>query len=156
MSLPDLILRPARAPDAPGLSDLIYRSKHSNGYDDAFMAACAHELRVTPARLIASTYWLAERGGTPLGCAALRPHTDTVGEVHAFFIDPDHKRQGIGRLLWRRLHRTAMGQGFASLILDADPAAVPFYEDLGFRWRRDVPSGSIPGRTLPQMTRPLP
>lgn len=154
--MPDLIVRPARPSDATALTGLVHRSKQSNGYHDAFMAACTEELRVTPTRLIASSYWLAERAGAPIGCAALRPLGETIAEIPAFFIEPAHKRQGVGRQLWRRLHLEAMEKGFVNLTVNADPAAVPFFESLGFRWQRDVPSGSIPGRTLPRMGRPLP
>ena len=59
---------------------------------------------------------------------------------------------GIGRRLWQKLVESARAQGIKHLRLDADPSAVPFYETLGFRTVREVPSGSIAGRTLPHMT----
>ncbi|MEQ6249224.1 GNAT family N-acetyltransferase [Sulfitobacter sp. HNIBRBA3233] len=156
MILPDIILRPADPADAAALTRLVYRSKRSNGYDDAFMAACAEELRIRPGDVLTMRFWLTERAGVPLGCAALRRRDKVTGTVHAFFIDPDHKRMGLGRMLWRRLHREALGMGLARLTLDADPAAVPFYMSLGFNWIADVPSGSVPGRHLPRLARNLP
>jgi GNAT superfamily N-acetyltransferase len=139
-------LRRARCEDAPALTALIYASKQSNGYDDAFMAACADELRVTATDIAAKTYWIAE-GASPFGCVSLGPQ----GTIHDLFVHPDHKRQGIGRALWAVLLEEARVKGFARLKLEADPAAVPFYVALGFSTVSEAPSGSIPGRMLPHM-----
>ncbi|WP_299876601.1 GNAT family N-acetyltransferase [uncultured Sulfitobacter sp.] len=143
-----MIVRRARGEDAPALTALVYLSKQSNGYDDAFMAACADELRVTADRIAQTDFLLAEdTPGVPRGCACLT----STGAIEAFFIHPDHKRRGIGRLLWTHLLKTAKTEGIARLTLEADPAAVPFYRAMGFEVVGEAPSGSIPGRVLPQM-----
>lgn len=141
-------LRRAQAADAEALTALAYASKQSNGYDDAFMAACVDELRVTPDQIAATHFLLAEdTSGPPLGCACLTPK----GEISSFYIDPHHQRRGIGRLLWGGIMDAAKAQNLTRLTLDADPAAVPFYSAMGFEVVAEVPSGSIPGRLLPQM-----
>lgn len=141
-------LRRARGEDAPSLTALVYISKQSNGYDDAFMASCTDELRVTSDDIATTHFLLAEEApGLPLGCACLTPQ----GEISAFFIHPDHKRRGIGRKLWAGIMAAAKAQNLARLTLDADPAAVPFYHAMGFEMITEVPSGSIPGRVLPKM-----
>ncbi|UWR22759.1 GNAT family N-acetyltransferase [Sulfitobacter sp. S190] len=137
------------------MTALIMRSKQSNGYDAAFMAMCAEELRVTPDRISATPYWVAKRGAQILGCAALTSLSPDCGEVHAFFIDPAHQRQGIGRALWGHLLLQARARGFRELRLDADPAAVAFYQTLGFHLEGTSPSGSIPDRTIPHMARKI-
>lgn len=145
-------LRRARPEDAEILTELSMRSKRSNGYDDAFMAACREELTVTVERLCEGEYWVAESDAV-CGCACLVADlANRSGEVHAFFIHPEWQRKGIGRLLWRKLAERAREEGLTDLYLDADPFAVPFYEALGFEVTGEVPSGSIPGRTLPRMT----
>lgn len=145
-------IRRARPEEADALTDLSLRSKRSNGYDDAFMAACRAELTVTADRMTAGEYWVAESGGI-CGCACLLADPDGgSGEVHAFFIDPGWQRKGVGRLLWRKLVERAKAKGIADLRLDADPFAVPFYEALGFKVVGETPSDSIPGRTIPHMT----
>jgi len=150
-----LTIRPARVEDADLLTDLVLRSKQSNGYDDAFMAACVAELAVTPQVLEEEQYWVAEDDGLA-GCAALLTDpSGKSGEVTAFFTDPARKRQGIGRKLWERFADAARSAGVKTLRLDADPAAVPFYQAIGFEVVGEVPSGSIPGRSLPHMTRTL-
>jgi GNAT superfamily N-acetyltransferase len=144
-------VRLARPREVAALSDIIFRSRQSNGYDDAFMEACRDELGVTAATLSERSYWVAEDGAL-LGCAALADGAEPdAGEIHAFFIDPTAQRRGIGRALWAVIWREAMANGWRRLTLDADPAAVPFYERLGFCIIGDSPSGSIPGRMIPLM-----
>ena len=148
----ELTLRLARPDEAEALTDLVMRSKQSNGYDDAFMAACADELRVTPARIAKGNFWVAEAKGKLRGCVTLDPNMATgEGTISTFFIDPDAKRQGVGRALWAEVQTAARSQGMSLLKLDADPAAVSFYQAMGFETVREVPSESIPGRVLPQM-----
>lgn len=145
-------IRRARPEDVDLLTELSIRSKRSNSYDEAFMAACREELTVTRQSLRTGEYWVAQ-SGVICGCACLCADPDgRAGEIHAFFIDPAWQRRGIGRLLWQKLLERAKESGLVRLYLDADPAAVPFYEALGFEVIGESPSGSIPGRTLPHMT----
>lgn len=144
-------LRRARIDEAKDLTELSMRSKRSNGYDDVFMAACQEELTVTPEKMTAGEYWLAEDDGL-LGCVCLLADVAvSSGEVHAFFVDPIHQRRGVGRLLWQCLVEQAKIKGLTRLHLDADPEAVPFYQAMGFSIAGQTPSGSVPGRTLPKM-----
>ncbi len=144
-------IRRARPEEAGALTDLCLRSKQSNGYDVAFMAACRDELTLTPARLAAGEYWVAVSGDL-CGCACLFvEEAGGTGEVHSFFIDPSWQRRGVGRRLWDKLLERANGRGLNRLVLEADPFAVPFYEALGFRTVGEVPSGSIAGRMIPKM-----
>lgn len=144
-------IRPARPEDAPLMTDLVIRSKQSNGYDDAFMAACRDELSITADQFEARAFWVAEDDGLCGVVGLTADRGSPSGEVCSFFVDPDCKRKGVGRLLWRALVVYAAANGLTSFRLDADPAAVPFYEALGFRTVGYVPSGSIAGRTLPHM-----
>lgn len=144
-------IRPAREDDAEALSRIAVLSKQSNGYDDAFMAACVEELRVTPELLKTHRYWVAERG-VACGFVCLEPGPEEgSGELAALYIHPDFHRQGIGRMLWETLRDAAREMGLVSLHLDADPTAEAFYCGLGFVTVGRAPSGSIPGRTLPHM-----
>ncbi|MEM7440913.1 MAG: GNAT family N-acetyltransferase [Pseudomonadota bacterium] len=146
-------IRSAVAADCAALTELCLRSKASNGYDAAFMAACRAELTITPETLEKNSLWVVEKDQGLLGCVALCPTvTPTAGEVALFFVDPDCQRQGIGRQLWQVLLEQARLLGQSTLTLDADPQAVPFYESLGFVVCGETPSGSIPGRVLPKMT----
>ena len=139
-----IIIRKAIELDAEKVTDLVFRSKRSNGYDDTFMEACREELTVTGEQL-AGDFWVAEMDSLK-GCACLEN-----GKVTTFFVAPECKRQGIGKLLWDELLAHASRLGLGSLHLDADPAAIPFYQSLGFTVIGEVPSGSIAGRRLPSM-----
>jgi len=148
----DVQLRLARPEDTGILTDLCIRSKQSNGYDDAFMAACRDELTITSEHLSDNGFWVAESQGTICGCACLGTNVgDRSGQVRNFFIDPPWQRQGVGRLLWWKLITQAKAADMETLYLESDPAAVPFYEALGFEITGEAPSGSIPGRVLPRM-----
>jgi N-acetylglutamate synthase-like GNAT family acetyltransferase len=146
-----LRLRPATVEDCDALTDVVFRSKQSNGYDDDFMEACRAELTVTEATLARAKLWLAEDDGVILGCAALTDHSTVQGEVSLFFVDPDVQGRGVGRMLWATLFRLAHEQKLKTLFLDADPSAVGFYEKQGFVEIGSAPSGSIADRTLPKM-----
>ena len=147
-----LTIRRARPEEAADLSTLIFLSKQSNGYDDAFMAACADALRVTPEDVRHGQIWVAKTTQSLLGCVTLTPGpTKTEGEISSFFIHPDSKRQGVGKMLWQTVLSAARGQGMRRLRLDADPAAVSFYEAMGFTVIGETPSEAIPGRVLPVM-----
>jgi len=143
-------IRRARAYETEMLTDLSMRAKRSNGYDDTFMEACRAELTVTAARMEEGEYWVAE-ANVVCGCVCLQAADEGTGEVHAFFIDPAYQRRGIGRLLWHKVAERARTRGIATLYLDADPGAVPFYRSMGFIGVGEVPSGSIKGRMLPRM-----
>ena len=146
-----LKVRSAIAQDIDDLSAMIFRSKKSNGYDDVFMNACRAELRVTETKLAEWSFWVAEDRSL-LGCAAMANGADDkTGEIHAFFIAPEAKRRGVGRALWETIRDAARVRGWQRLTLDADPAAVGFYEAMGFHIIGESPSGSIPGRMIPLM-----
>jgi ribosomal protein S18 acetylase RimI-like enzyme len=147
----DVTIRQAKYDDVEALTMLAMASKQSNGYDDAFMTACADELRVTSASLDAYEYWVAD-SGTPCGFVSLEVDPDGLtGMIGSFFIAPGWQRRGIGRLLWSTVKELAQKKGLKVLRLDADPEAEAFYRGLGFSTVNRVPSGSIPGRTLPHM-----
>ena len=142
-------IRRALETEGAALSDLSMLSKQSNGYDDAFMDACRDELAVTPERLRADEYWVADADGI-CGCASLSiNHDKKIGVVHSFFVEPNLRGSGIGKLLWQKLQERAQTHGFEALVLDADPNAEEFYQNIGFVKVKDTPSGSIEGRFIP-------
>lgn len=146
-----LSLRPAIVADCAALTDVVFRSKQSNGYDDAFMEACRDELTISEQTLENTQLWVAEDTGVLLGCAALDTLSNDTGEVSLFFVDPNVQGRGVGRILWTTVFRLAHQNGFKTLELSADPNAVGFYAKQGFVEIGSTPSGSIKGRSLPKM-----
>ena len=144
--------RLAALSDCKVLTDLCFRSKQSNGYDDAFMNACRQELAVTANTLQENECWVVQRDQDLCGCGCLAiDSVNCSGEISLFFVDPARQRQGVGTALWKILLQRARQHNLKQLLLDADPAAVPFYTTLGFTITDRVPSGSIPGRFLQRM-----
>jgi len=146
-------IRRAEPRDRDALTGLCMRSKQSNGYDDAFMALCAEELRVRDAWIVEDDFWLAEAlDGALAGCIRLSSgETNGIGELETCFVDPHWQGRRVGRSLFGVLLERARALELVRIGLDADPFAEPFYTRMGFRTVGRTPSGSIPGRTLPRM-----
>lgn len=141
-------LRAARDDEAETLSLLALRSKGHWGYDEAFMAACADELRMNPGEMAARRATVAEEDGALLGFTTLEGEVPQ-GVLGMLFVEPEAIGRGLGRLLYQHVMDRARELGFDRLTIDADPNAEPFYLAMGAVRIGEVPSGSIPGRVLP-------
>ncbi|MDJ0929640.1 GNAT family N-acetyltransferase [Breoghania sp.] len=133
------------------MTELVMRSKQSNGYDDDFMEACREELAIREDHFFAREYWVAEVEEI---CGIIGLEVDASGlsgEACVLFVDPAWKRKGVGLQLWQTLVKNAKDKGLNSIRLDADPAAAPFYQALDLRTIGSVLSNSIPGRKLLHM-----
>ncbi|MBY8881122.1 GNAT family N-acetyltransferase [Actinacidiphila acidipaludis] len=148
-------VRPARPDEAELLTALVLRSKAHWGYDAAFMAACRDELAVTAEKVAEHRTAVVELAGgegpaTVAGMVTVEgepPH----GAIGMLFVDPGAMGRGVGRLLYGHALRVAAGLGITRLSIDADPYAEAFYRTMGAVTVGRVPSGSVPGRTLPLM-----
>ena len=164
-------IRPARPDEAERLSELAFRSKAHWGYDESFMAACREELTIPASRVtmlrtqvaVASVELVGAGaaggagGGGPLpaeeserilGFGTLEGKPP-AGELGMLFVDPDVIGQGVGGALFKHCAALATRLGFHRLTIAADPSAEPFYLAQGAVRIGSVPSGSVPGRTLP-------
>jgi GNAT superfamily N-acetyltransferase len=147
-----MTLRAARKAEAAALSALALRSKAHWGYDAAFMEACRAELTVTPERIRADAFVVAERDGRLAGFYALGRIGPREADVLKFFVDPPFIGSGVGRALFEHMAATARDHGYETLVIEADPDAAPFYARMGAVPAGTAPSGSIPGRVLPRFT----
>ncbi len=97
------------------------------------------------------TYFVVETGNQIVGCggwsrrrtifggdhfgqrddAALDPHVDAA-KIRAFFIHPEHARQGIAKLILAHCEAEAIAYGFSRFELMATLPGVPFYAAQGF------------------------
>ncbi|HEX9789812.1 MAG TPA: GNAT family N-acetyltransferase [Kiloniellales bacterium] len=150
-----IAVRPAQAHEAEALTVIALTSKAHWGYDDAFMDMCRVELSVSPAEIEQRLVVVAQVGDEIAGFYSLEPDGEDGAEVHSLFIRPDFIGQGIGRILFEHMCRQASSAGVQALFLDSDPFARGFYERMGCVVIGEAPSGSIPGRMLPRMRRPL-
>jgi GNAT superfamily N-acetyltransferase len=63
--------------------------------------------------------------------AALDPRMDAA-KIRAFFIDPDHARQGIAKLILTHCEAEAIAYGFSRFELMATLPGLPFYASQGY------------------------
>ncbi|WP_223837530.1 GNAT family N-acetyltransferase [Streptomyces venezuelae] len=136
-------IRGARAAEAEALSALVMRSKAHWGYDPAFLAACAGELRIRAEDTEARRITVAEApDGAVLGVASLEggPAEAVLGLL---FVAPEALGRGVGRALYREVLRRARELGIERLVIDADPHAVGFYRAMGAVCEKD-PGPGVP------------
>jgi GNAT superfamily N-acetyltransferase len=79
--------------------------------------------------------WLAHIGADVVGCIALRPLRDEVGEIKRLYVRPAHRGQGLADALLDALEAGARERGFRELYLDTHDglqAAKRFYERRGY------------------------
>jgi len=84
----------------------------------------------------------------PIGLARVLPDGENA-ELGLMFVDPLAIGGGIGRALFEAAVGLARQFGARRLTILADINAAPFYEKMGARFVRTMPSDAIPGRSLP-------
>lgn len=149
-------LRPATLEDRPALEALIARSARALSAGDYTSQQIEAALRGTygvDSQLIRDgTYFVAvTETGDIVGCggwsrrrtlfggdahgsrdaAELDPKVDAA-KIRAFFIDPDHARQGIGKAILERCEAEAMAWGFSRFELMATLPGVRLYRAMGY------------------------
>lgn len=140
--------------DCDALSQLVFNSKASHGYSNDFMENCRHELIVTPLSLLngpSRLSWINDRY-EPVGFAQVVAKNTERCELEALFIDPKFQGQGLGQILFNWAISEARVLGYSHLIINSDPGAERFYLAAGAIRTGEIPSGSIPGRFLPQLS----
>lgn len=150
-----LRLRPPTTGELASLSALCLRSKGWWGYDQAFLEACRAELTLTEADIEAGSLVLCEGDEGIAGVAQLALDDDGCF-LEKLFVDPPRIGQGVGRALWSWSVDEARRLGVDTLIVEADPDAVPFYSRMGCTRAGSAPSGSVPGRMLPRLVYRVP
>ena len=70
-------------------------------------------------------------------------------ELSNLWVEPDSIGTGIGRLLWTHAMSAAREMGGTTVMIEADPNALGFYQAMGAVQVGETPSGPIPGRLLP-------
>ena len=121
-------VRPARKEDRERLLDLWERSVRATHHflEDRDIVTL-HPLVAAGLASDAVDWWVLESArGFPIGFLGV-----THGAIEALFMDPDHQRQGGGRLLVAHAQGLAAGT-LAVDVNEQDEGAVRFYESLGF------------------------
>jgi GNAT superfamily N-acetyltransferase len=142
-------IRQAEAGEAQALTALCLRSKAHWGYDAEFMRLCVPSLTVSEGTIAEGRVLVAtDDGNQVIGTASVLRDGDDA-ELGLMFVDPSAIGGGIGRALFDEAVRLARRLGYRRMTILADVNAAPFYERMGARFLRRMPSDAIPGRTLP-------
>ena len=164
--------RPATFADIPALNEMIALSVR--GLSTIYYTPCQIEsaikyvFGVDPQLVTDGTYYIAELDGKIVGCGGwskrntlyggdqhkeiedplLDPKTDAA-RIRAFFVHPDHARQGIGTLIINVCEAAAKENGFTSFELGATLPGVPLYSVMGYeaieRIDAPLPDGEVLG-----------
>jgi len=76
--------------------------------------------------------FVATRDRVVLGTVTSITYDQRLSWIGMMLVRPEHRRQGIGRLLMRRELAYLQGRGVTCVKLDATPMGFPLYEQLGF------------------------
>ena len=141
--------------DAPALSAIAWAAKAHWGYPAHWLDQWRDQLTITPEFVAANDTFVARHDGQIVGFHALLETAEGCRLEHLWIL-PEWMGQGIGRRLFAHAAGRAADRGAASLTIEADPNAEPFYLHLGAR-RSGVKTSKIDGhrRELPLLTFPL-
>jgi ribosomal protein S18 acetylase RimI-like enzyme len=125
-------LRDARLEDHQALEGVFRRASLSNENDRAQLMEHP-EVLVLPMRGIREGRMrlVTDADSVIVGFATFLVK-DGVAELEDLFVDPGHRRRGIGRLLVLDISKRMRELGFDTLEVTANPHAMAFYDDMGF------------------------
>jgi len=148
-------IRPATLADTSALEVLIARSARELSTDDytpeQIEAALRGAFGVDTQLIRDGSYFVADAAGKLIGCGGwsrrrtlfggdaktdrdageLDPGVDAA-KIRAFFVDPDHARQGVGQALLERCEAEAKARGFSRFELMATLPGVKLYAARGY------------------------
>lgn len=92
-SSPDVTVRRARTSDIPRIKHLV----------DTYAGKILLEKNLVTLYEAVQEFWVAERGGTVIGCGALHVLWADLGEVRTVAVDPAVRGEGVGHAIVDRL-----------------------------------------------------
>ncbi len=149
------IIRVAVMSELEHLNQLIALSARALSQDDYSIeeieSAIVHVFGVDTELVEDQTYFVIEENGVLLACGGwsrrktlfggnqfdarksgfLDPKTDPA-KIRAFFVHPDHARQGLGKMLLTHCEQQAVAFGFTSLEMMATLPGVKLYQICGY------------------------
>lgn len=134
-------IREAQFPQDVALVRRLFEDYQADIDVDLCFQSFAEELASLPGKYL--KIWLAERQSEEsghseaIGCIALRPLGQNIGEMKRLFVYPQGRSLGAGRALAQTLIDSAKERGMTAIRLDTIqtkmPSAVALYRSLGFR-----------------------
>ncbi len=96
-------------------------------------------------------FWVAVKGGTLVGNYGLEPSGADSFELRRMYVDPAHRRRGVGALLLAHAEATCRSVGAAKLVLstsELQAAAIALYKSAGYRLVREVVAAEATNKTV--------
>lgn len=90
--------------------------------------------------------WIAEHGGSPLGCIFCVRHDERTAKLRLFYVDASARGFGVGRRLLGTCLRFARDRGYDGMVLwthESHRAACALYANTGWRLMRSEPVHSF-------------
>lgn len=109
-----------------GLDELL---AELNGQAHGFFSKQNVLVDITPVVLIL-------KGDTPVACGAFRPKSSDTAEIKRMFVLPEHRGQGLSRMILIDLERWAIELGHSTAVLETSKrltAAVGLYQSHGYQ-----------------------
>jgi len=154
------MIRPARQEKAAMLTRLSFESKGFWRYPPEYFKTWKKELTISADYIKINQVHVYETEQTVAGYYAIveLPEGIEISGIRLpigfwlehMFIDPRHIGKGIGSKLFRHLRRRCEDMGITELGILADPNSLGFYEKMGCRYVRELPS-TINNRTTPYL-----
>jgi len=164
--------RLARMDDLPALRALMTRSieQLQTGFLTPEQIAASHQVMGLDTQLVMDqTYFMIESERALVGCGGwsfratlfggdhsivpreplpLDPATDAA-KIRAMYVDPDHARRGIGKLIMDLCENAARVAGFGKAEMMATMAGVPLYKACGYSAIEPVEASTREGIIVP-------
>ena len=131
--------------DAVSVSDLIRKTiKISNAQDYPPEIIDLLDKTETPEHVCERASWthfyVVEDEGAIIGCGAIGPFWGKEDESSLFtiFVDPDHQKRGIGRLIINTLEADEFFLRAKRIEIPASITGVPFYRKFGYDYKNGI------------------
>ena len=128
----DVVCRLAATSEQKALEALQWRASLTNERYREALLAHPDAIELPLDQIAAGHVFVAERAGVTLGFVAILLRNDGATELDGLFVEPDHWKQGIGRLLVEHCASATRRHGAAALHVVANPDAEGFYQTCGF------------------------
>lgn len=126
------LIRLALPQEAAQLTQIAIAAKRQWGYPEHWMELWLPQLTFTPKYLEENESWVVEQDGLPIAFTTVQERDENfwIGDM---WVLPEYMGKGVGRKLFTYALAIARQRGHKTLLLEADPNAVGFYEKMGLR-----------------------
>jgi GNAT superfamily N-acetyltransferase len=127
-----IIIRTATLAEQKTLEALQLRASLTNDGDREALLANPDAIEIPLEQIEAGRVFVAELSGITAGFSAIEPRVDGETELDALFVEPEIRRQGVGRSMVEYCAEIARTQGSKALHVTGNPHAADFYLACGF------------------------